>query len=231
MLGGQFTVINLLYLKSNNSSLLEEFKKGAFGVKRTDNNFSRTPVDLTLEQTINADAANSLTGISHFTNSITARQRWALSHSIRTKIISVVLQELWMTDENDTIKELESHRINKDRRCLETIIDTINKNINPFNKQIDENNLFNIVTGRAASDETASFLLNINDLGEKQKNAFIVGCNSNQDRFEATIQKNAIKNFASECLKKSQKSKDGSKQVSIAMERDIFGRLLAIALE
>lgn len=226
-----YYVSNLLNLKSNNSPLLEEFTNGAFGIKRTNNTFSRAPVDLTIEQTINADAANCLTGISHFTNSISARQRWALSHSIRTKIISVVLDELKMTVENDTIKELDSYRINKDRKCLETIIDTINRNINPFSKKIDKENLFNIVTGRAACYETAFFLLNVNNLGEEQKEAFIKGCNDNSDRFEAAIKRNVIKNFASECIKKPQKSKDGQKQVLIAMERDIFGRLLAIALD
>jgi len=56
-----------------------------FGCKRNGKPFSRQPIDLTLEQTINADAVNRLTGISHITNSISARQRWCKSHSIRTK--------------------------------------------------------------------------------------------------------------------------------------------------
>jgi len=51
-----------------------------FGKKRTSNSFSRALIDLTLEQTVNADAARKLTGITYFTNSISARQRWARSH-------------------------------------------------------------------------------------------------------------------------------------------------------
>ena len=35
-----------------------------FGIKRTFNPFSRVLVDLTLEQTVNADAARRLTGIA-----------------------------------------------------------------------------------------------------------------------------------------------------------------------
>lgn len=61
---------------------------GTFGVKRTDKPYSRQPVDLTLEQTINADAANKLSGVSHMTNSISARQRWCKSHTLRSTIIS-----------------------------------------------------------------------------------------------------------------------------------------------
>jgi len=83
---------NLIKLKIENSALVAEFREGAFGVKRTKSCLGRSPVDLILEQTINADAANTLTGVSHFTNSISARQRWALSHSMRTKMLFFVLK-------------------------------------------------------------------------------------------------------------------------------------------
>ena len=46
-----------------------EFKKGCFALKRTAKAFSRSPVDLSLEQTINADAAHQRTGINAMTNS------------------------------------------------------------------------------------------------------------------------------------------------------------------
>lgn len=94
-------ISNLMHSKKNNTELLKEFRKGAFGVKITKQTFSRAPVDLALEQSVNADAANSLIGISHFSNSISARQRWAVSHSLRTKIISSVLLELGITETND----------------------------------------------------------------------------------------------------------------------------------
>ena len=38
-------------------------------------------------------------------------------------------------------------------------------------------------------------------------------------------------NFASDCLKRKVKSNDGSKNILLKMERDIFGRLLAISLK
>ena len=44
-------------------------------------------IDLTLEQTINANEACQRTGISAMKNSISARQRLAQSHCIRTRII------------------------------------------------------------------------------------------------------------------------------------------------
>uniref|UniRef100_A0A2H1WQX5 SFRICE_024036 n=1 Tax=Spodoptera frugiperda TaxID=7108 RepID=A0A2H1WQX5_SPOFR len=85
---------NLQNVDKTHPGLEEEFKSGCFGIKRTDKSFSRIPVDLTLEQTINADAARRLSGIAHFTNSIAARQRWTKTHSIRAALISHVLDRL-----------------------------------------------------------------------------------------------------------------------------------------
>ena len=49
---------NLLKLKITHPEVHKEFKNGCFSLKRTKKPFSRLPVDLTLEQTINADAAS-----------------------------------------------------------------------------------------------------------------------------------------------------------------------------
>lgn len=81
---------NLSKVAETHPGLEEDFKNGIFGIKRTEKPFSRQPVDLTLEQTINADAARKLTEIIHLTDSISARQRWARSHDIRSSIISHV---------------------------------------------------------------------------------------------------------------------------------------------
>ncbi|GBP90997.1 hypothetical protein EVAR_69886_1 [Eumeta japonica] len=74
---GALQVLNFeRYLSEvDNSTLVNEFREGAFGVRRTKSCLGRSPMGLTLEQTINADAGNTLTGVSHFTNSICARQR------------------------------------------------------------------------------------------------------------------------------------------------------------
>ena len=51
-------------------------ENGGSAVKRTTKIFfARAPVDLTLEQTVNADAASRLTGIAAFSQSVGARKR------------------------------------------------------------------------------------------------------------------------------------------------------------
>jgi hypothetical protein len=57
--------LNLLNIDDSRTKLLAS---GALSIRRTDKNFSRTAVDLTLEQTINADAASRKTGVTAFTN-------------------------------------------------------------------------------------------------------------------------------------------------------------------
>ncbi|CAH2102425.1 unnamed protein product [Euphydryas editha] len=85
---------NIMKVAETHPGLEEDFKKGFFGIKRTGKPFSRQPIDLTLEQTINADAARRLTGITHLTDSIAARQRWARSHEIPSTIVNHVLEEI-----------------------------------------------------------------------------------------------------------------------------------------
>ena len=90
-----------------------------FGIKKTKNDFSRLPIDLTLEQTINADTASQKNGISYFMNSISARQRWADSHFDRMEVLSEVLNKLDMTTKEDVSHDLNSNRITENTRDLE----------------------------------------------------------------------------------------------------------------
>ena len=70
---------NLLPLLETHLDVYKDFKRSYFGVQRTKKPFSCIPVDLTLEQTINANALSRQMGIGYFTESIAARQKWAVS--------------------------------------------------------------------------------------------------------------------------------------------------------
>lgn len=96
---------NLLKIDETHPGLRDQLKKGSFDVKRTNKNFSRQLVNLTLEQTINADAANKLTGIIQNTNSIAARQRWCKNHSLQSKIISHIYEETGLKKNQDIIED------------------------------------------------------------------------------------------------------------------------------
>lgn len=102
--------------------------------------------------------------------------------------------------------------------------------VNPFDG-IDKNVLFNISTGKATSSDVTDFLLTVQSVGNQQKLNFISECCSVPGRFEKSIRRNKILNFAPQCVNKALVNKDKSKKVLLKMERDIFGRLLAINID
>ncbi|GFW58987.1 uncharacterized protein TNCV_2830931 [Trichonephila clavipes] len=102
---------NLNKVDETHPGLKKDFMNGCFGIKRTDKPFSSIPIDLTLEQTINAAAARCLSGIAHFTNSLAARQRCTKSHSISATIISRVLDVCGLKQLQDISVDLQPNRI------------------------------------------------------------------------------------------------------------------------
>lgn len=77
----------LVNVENTHPGLTVELENGFIDVRRTDKPFRWIPIDLTLEQTINADASRN---IFSMTNSISARQRWTKSHALRTTVITYV---------------------------------------------------------------------------------------------------------------------------------------------
>ncbi|GFU18339.1 uncharacterized protein TNCV_1980261 [Trichonephila clavipes] len=221
---------NLRKVSTTHPGLEEDFQKGFFGIKRTNKPFSRQPIDLTLEQTINADAARTLTGIAHLTNSISARQRWARSHDIRSTIITHVLEEIGITKKQDISTELQPHNIKKSCHQLEKFMNSFDQYVNPFSLDLSPDQLFNIASGKAASSEVEEFLLNVQEIGEKLRTTFIAECELDSTRFERAIKKTPIHNFSSLLVKKKS-VKIGGKHQEIKLQRDLFGRFLGISMD
>jgi hypothetical protein len=219
----------LMKTRETHPGLHLRLQNGSFAIKRTDKPFSRQPIDYTLETTINADAANKLTGISHMTNSISARQRWCKSHSIRSTITAHVMGETGLRPVQDITADLERSRINRHSLQLQNLIAHMKQNVNPFSKDNDKNNLYNISTGQAVSEDIEHFLLNVEKLGNEQREQFINECSEDPERFERPIKRNKILNFATAVPK--QKISVSGKLIAVQMQRDLFGQLLSISLE
>ena len=67
--------LNLLNMERTHPGICEVFNAGALSIRRTSKSFARNAVDLTLEQTINRDAASRQGGIAAFTQNTIARKR------------------------------------------------------------------------------------------------------------------------------------------------------------
>lgn len=138
-------------LSKVNGLLEESLQKGSFRIKRTPKIFSRQPIELTLEQTINCDAAKSLTGVIHFTGSISARQRWCRSHSIRATVTSHVMMKAGLNSVQDVTADLRPHNINKSAAQLQKLTDTIKKDLNPFDASLDKSSLMRVIESKIES--------------------------------------------------------------------------------
>ena len=123
---------NLLKLQNTHPQGYEDFQNGCFAIKRMSKQFSCVPVDLTLENTINADAACQRTRISALKNSNSARQTWAQSYSIRVSVISKLFEEIDLTRKECVRKEPKSYRINQNWQDLEKSINGTAETMNPF---------------------------------------------------------------------------------------------------
>ena len=192
---------SLLKLPESHPEVYNDFKKGWFGVKRTKKSFSATPIDLTLEQTINADAASQKVGITALTNSISARQRWAESHFLHTSIISSVLDQVGIRKNEDSSQYLRLGTMKKDNEVLHNVINLIQDTMSPFD-DIEKQHLYNIATGKSVSTETENFLLNIQENGEKARKKFIEECVENPKRFEEPISRQKITNICNRSMGK-----------------------------
>lgn len=217
---------DLMNIENTHPGLLEELKSGAMSIRRTPKTFCRSPIDLTVEQTINANAANRLTGITCFTNNLQARQRWSETHSARTAITSSFLESLGLV----RFAEVETQYRSKIFAAqVKKFTRTVCENINPFDDSINPRELFNLSSGRAASPEIAEFLLNITSIGAKLRDEFIEECLVDSSRFHRPIKRNTIKNFATENVK--QKKSLATKSDASSVERNVLGHVLYFAIE
>lgn len=208
-----------------NTELREEFSNGALSVRRTNKNFCRSPIDLTLEQTVNANAANKLTGISAFTNSLNARQRWSETYIPRMEIISELMEYLGLS----RFQMTESSSCKLFDKQVKSFTDEIKKNINPFSADLNPAKLFNLSTGKSASTDTAEFLMNFEKNGTEQMQKFINECKLDPNRFDRPLKRNALKNFSVELFKNKHSAFKGIDQTKA--ERNILGQILCLALK
>lgn len=183
-----------------------------------------------MEQTINGDAARRLTGIVNLTSSISARQRLARNHGVRTRIISHVLSRAGISNNHqDVAADLHPDKLKKHQKQIKTFVDSIAQTASPFSSSIDIDQLYNISTGQAAIPEVANCLLKTISSGTFLCDQFITECNRDSERFHKSLKKNPVHTFAS--LKKKKKMKIGEKVHEVKLQRDLFGRLLALSLD
>lgn len=215
-------------METTHPGLREDYGDCFFGVKRTSKSFSRISTDLTLEQTVNADAASRAFGVINLTDSFSARLKWAITHSLRTSITSELMNLCDLRKSDDVANDLKPSAIRNWSKKLDDILLFMQQCTNPFSSNLSENQLYNISTGQSVSDEVYRFLSSIEVEGENQRNCFVVECLSDPERFDRPITKNKIINFSE---RNTKKVKVNGQVKEIKIQRDVFGRLLHASLQ
>ena len=220
--------LNLMNIESTHPGARETLLAGGLSVRRSSKAFTRTPVDLTLEQTVNADAASRMTGIAAFTQNLNARRRWMITHSIRSAILGYLFDMAGMRKKEDFTQELIHHHIARDNSDVEKIITGIKDTLNPFSGAAQDRNLYCLSTGKAASENVKTELLHCVETGKKKCQEFTDGCFANPARFEQPIPRQKVKNFSTDAVKVKITTKD-KKIKELQGTQDLFGRLLYLA--
>ncbi|GFV68876.1 uncharacterized protein TNCV_1985401 [Trichonephila clavipes] len=174
---------NLNKVDETHPGLKNDFMNGCFGIKRTDKPFSSIPIDLTLEKTINAEAARCLSGKPRSDTYTTRLPRpRTKSHSIRAITISHVLDVCGLKQLQDVSADLQPNRIKIYGKQLSGFNEIFENNINPFDESLDKDSLYNIATAKPVPENVANFLLDIEKNGEDLRKQFITECAEDQNR-------------------------------------------------
>ena len=220
--------LNLQNMDTTHAGIRATFENGALSIRRTAKSFSRCAVDLTLEQTVNRDAASRQTGITAFTQSVGARKRWNITRPMRAAVVNSLKGMAGLTTREEVSQELKPNRIKRDRGDLEKLMSGIEDTMNPFNQASPDSKLYCLTTGRPASTEVADDLLAASAIGQKWHDDYIQECQEDPARFEKPIKRRKVKNFAHDALKMKVKTKE-LKNVEVRCTRDLFGRMLYLA--
>jgi len=164
--------LNLLNIDTTHPGIRETLKNGGLSVRQTEKHFSRSPGDLTLEQTINADAASRLTGITAFSQLIGARKQWMVTRFMRSVIVGQLLELAGMKKKEDVTQELKPYRVERDNEDLQKIISGIEATLNPFEHSASSENLHCLTSGKAVSDPVKQDLIQCFQIGGTWCNQF-----------------------------------------------------------
>ena len=92
------------------------------------------PVDLTLEQTVNRDAASRHTGIAAFIDLIKARKRWTITCYTRGTIVGKPLKMAGFSNLEEVAQKSRPYRIICDNHDAEQVITALKSTMNPEDK-------------------------------------------------------------------------------------------------
>ncbi|KAK4321834.1 hypothetical protein Pmani_007461 [Petrolisthes manimaculis] len=124
---------------------------------------------------------------------------WMLIKSTRSAIVTSVQEMAAIDNVDDPTDELRGASVRHDNSDVRKVITQIHDTCNEFIGTVSESSkLFNISTGKAASESIKACLLGIKDKGKDKKETFVAACLDGPERFESAIKKESLTSFTNE---------------------------------
>ena len=155
-----YYALELVYIKNETPEVMEALMKGAFSINRSGNAFAGVPVDMALEQSINAHAKNRLKEIMAYADIDSAVNRWHVTMPMRSEIANTLLEYADMRRNEGGNKEVTEQRKKRDKEDLEKLKKLITSTINPFQQRRHKDYLFSLKTGKQVTKVAETYLLN-----------------------------------------------------------------------
>ena len=205
------------------------FEAGAFSVRRTKKQFIRSAVDLTLEQTVNKDAASPMRGIVWVHQSNNAIRRWCTTSTQRGMTISELRAMTGLETSEQPSAHLCDNRIEKDTKHRDDLYQAETDTCDPFAAPATLSPfLLNLATGKTAMKETETYLNETLVDGHKRHMKFREECTTDEYRFLKPIKRRPVAIFAKENAQKINPNAKGKTNESL---RDVFIRILIAVSE
>ncbi|KAK4309970.1 hypothetical protein Pmani_018437 [Petrolisthes manimaculis] len=222
----------LQQLRSADPQLHKILADGAFSIRRTTKQYSRSAVDISLEQTVNRDALSSLRGIVAFRNSESAVRRWSLTQSQRAMAMTELRTFAGLEVGESAIAQCLPSRIKKDNSQMRGLGQKIEEFCNPFGNNAPTT-LVNLATGRAATKTTEEYLVQTMMRGQTDRDKFLDEWNKDSTRFLKPLKRLRVNNFASKTKNKKEKKARGVQDVisNAASLKDTFIRIIVVVSE
>ena len=219
----------LLSLKnlSNTKPEAEQLIRRGFSVSRSHIPNSRTPIDLTIEQTINRQAKTK-GGIVGFSKNGPAYYRWCVTRHSRACYLDATLAMTGLTDNSsDGHKELSQAQKKQSEAFVQRTMEAVAAFINPFDT--DGENLLCLSSGLQLPDDVATKLVHLEKDGKEACKMFAENRLQNKLKgFHDPLHRNNVTTFSS--LKKVvSMNSNKNKIVKVVAQRDILGQLFLLS--
>ena len=128
--------------------------------------------------------------------------------SVRSEIVSHLMEKSGQKPKTDVVQELSPNRIKRDNVDLNKLVTGIGATMNPFLADFRNDKLYCISTGKVVSDDIAESILATRKQGQQWYDEFSTGCFADSDRFEKPIPRRKVRSFTCNALSVKLKTKD-----------------------